>query len=187
MPQIARLKAGATVQQAQSQLDAINAANFERFPAWQEILKNARFGSEVVDFQSNLIGERQSTLTMLWGGAIFVLLIGCVNVANLVLVRSTSRIRELATRHAMGATFGRLSRQALPNRWCCDRRRARRTRLGGGRCRRAVLRLRSAALRRGAVTRRASGGFRLLIIWSGRARHDSRGRHAPRKHGTGDS
>ncbi|HEX6163461.1 MAG TPA: FtsX-like permease family protein, partial [Vicinamibacterales bacterium] len=40
-------------------------------------------------------------------------LIGCVNVANLVLVRSTSRIRELATRHAMGATFGRLTRQAL--------------------------------------------------------------------------
>ncbi|HYI28916.1 MAG TPA: ABC transporter permease, partial [Bradyrhizobium sp.] len=111
--QVARLKAGATIQQAQSQLDAINAANFERFPAWQEILKNARFGSEVVDFQSNLIGERRSTLTMLWGGAIFVLLIGCVNVANLVLVRSTSRIRELATRHAMGATFGRLSRQAL--------------------------------------------------------------------------
>ena len=50
---------------------------------------------------------------MLWGGAIFVLLIGCVNVANLVLVRSTSRIRELATRHAMGATFGRLALQAL--------------------------------------------------------------------------
>ena len=111
--QFARLKPGATLEQAQSQLDAINAANFERFPAWQEILKNARFGSDVVDFQTDLIGERRSTLTMLWGGAIFVLLIGCVNVANLVLVRSTSRIRELATRHAMGATFGRLSRQAL--------------------------------------------------------------------------
>ena len=111
--QFARLKPGATLQQAQSQLDAINAANFERFPAWREILKNARFGSDVVDFQANLIGERRSTLTMLWGGAIFVLLIGCVNVANLVLVRSTARIRELATRHAMGATFGRLSRQAL--------------------------------------------------------------------------
>jgi predicted permease len=111
--QFGRLKPGATLQQAQSQLDAINAANFQRFPAWQEILKNARFGSDVVDFQSNLIGERRSTLTMLWGGAMFVLLIGCVNVANLVLVRSTSRIRELATRHAMGATFGRLSRQAL--------------------------------------------------------------------------
>jgi predicted permease len=110
---LGRLKAGATLQQAQSQLDAINAANFARFPAWQEILKNARFSSEVVDFQADLIGERRATLTMLWGGAIFVLLIGCVNVANLVLVRSTSRIRELATRHAMGATFGRLTRQAL--------------------------------------------------------------------------
>src|SRR5436190_18557159 len=111
--QFGRLKAGATLQQAQSQLDAINAANLERFPAWREILKNARFRSDVEDFQTNLIGERKSTLTMLWGGAMFVLLIGCVNVANLVLVRSTSRIRELATRHAMGATFGRLARQAL--------------------------------------------------------------------------
>lgn len=111
--QFGRLKPGATLELAQSQLNAINAANLERFPQWREILTNARFSSEVVDFQANLIGERRSTLTMLWGGAIFVLLIGCVNVANLVLVRSTSRIRELATRHAMGATFGRLARQAL--------------------------------------------------------------------------
>jgi predicted permease len=108
-----RLKPGATVEQAQSQIDAINAANFARFPQWQEILTNAKFGSDVVDFQAQLIGARRPTLTLLWGGAIFVLLIGCVNVANLVLVRSTSRIRELATRHAMGATFGRLTRQAL--------------------------------------------------------------------------
>ncbi|MEP6782260.1 MAG: ABC transporter permease [Acidobacteriota bacterium] len=111
--QIGRLKTDATIKQAQSQLDAINAANLERFPQWKEILKNARFSSAVVDFQTDLIGERKSTLQMLWGGAIFVLLIGCVNVANLVLVRSTSRMRELATRHAMGATFGRLARQAL--------------------------------------------------------------------------
>lgn len=109
----ARLKDGATIAQAQSQLDAINAANLERFPQWREILKNARFSSDVVDFQQNLIGERKATLTMLWGGAMFVLLIGVVNVANLVLVRSTSRMRELATRHAMGATFGRLTRQAI--------------------------------------------------------------------------
>jgi predicted permease len=111
--QLARLKDGATLQQAQAQLDAINKANFDRFPQWQEILKNVGFSSEVVDFHDNLIGERRATLTILWGGAMFVLLIGCVNVANLVLVRSTSRIRELATRHAMGATFGRLTRQAL--------------------------------------------------------------------------
>lgn len=111
--QFARLKAGATIEQAQSQLDAINAANFDRFPGWREILTNARFGTSVVDFQENLIGEQRSTLSMLWGGAIFVLLIGCVNVANLALVRSTARVRELATRHALGASFARLSRQSL--------------------------------------------------------------------------
>ncbi len=111
--QFGRLKAGASREQAQSQVDALNAANMERFPQWREILINARFGTDVVDFQENLIGRRRSTLTMLWGGAIFVLLIGAVNVANLVLVRSTSRIRELATRHALGATFARLTRQSL--------------------------------------------------------------------------
>ena len=110
---LARLKAAATREQAQSQLNALNAANMERFPQWRDILTNARFRTDVLDFQADLIGGRRATLTMLWGGAIFVLLIGAVNVANLVLVRSTSRIRELATRHAMGATFGRLARQSL--------------------------------------------------------------------------
>lgn len=111
--QFARLQDGATVTQAQSQVDAINAANFERFPAFKEILTNARFGTDVVDFQENLVGETRSTLSMLWGGAIFVLLIGCVNVANLALVRATARVRELATRHALGASFARLARLAL--------------------------------------------------------------------------
>jgi predicted permease len=110
---LGRLRPGHSIAVAQQQVEAINAANLERFPQWREILTNARFSTDVLDFQEDLIGERRSTLTMLWGGAIFVLLIGAVNVANLVLVRSTSRIRELATRHAMGATFGRLARQAL--------------------------------------------------------------------------
>jgi predicted permease len=109
----ARLKDGATRDQAQSQIDSLNAANLDRFPKLRDVLINARFGTEVLDFQENLIGRRRATLTMLWGGAMFVLLIGVVNIANLVLVRSTSRIRELATRHAMGATFGRLTRQSL--------------------------------------------------------------------------
>jgi len=111
--QFARLAPGATIEQAKSQVDAINAANLDRFPALREILINARFATDVVDFQSDLIGETRSTLTMLWGGAIFVLLIGCVNVANLALVRATARVRELATRHALGASFLRLARQSL--------------------------------------------------------------------------
>ncbi|MEO8681528.1 MAG: ABC transporter permease, partial [Vicinamibacterales bacterium] len=111
--QFGRLKAGASLEAAQAQVNAINTANLDRFPQLKQILINARFRSDVVDFQSNLVGETRSTLTMLWGGAIFVLLIGCVNVANLVLVRATGRLRELATRSALGATFGRLARQSL--------------------------------------------------------------------------
>src|SRR4029453_1636264 len=111
--QMARLKPGHTLEQAQAQLDAINAANFARFPNWQEILTNARFSTVALDFQRNLVGETRSTLTMLWGGAIFVLLIGCVNIANLVLVRAPGRRRERATRQALGAGFVRLARQAM--------------------------------------------------------------------------
>jgi len=111
--QFGRLKPDANLNAAQAQVDAINAANLERFPQWKEILTNARFHTDVVDFQSNLVKAARPTLTMLWGGAIFVLLIGCVNVANLVLVRASGRLRELATRSALGATFSRLARQSL--------------------------------------------------------------------------
>ena len=111
--QIARLKPGATVEVAQSQVTAINKANDDRFPKWREILKNAQFGTRVVSFQDNLVADIQRTLTLLWGGVLFVLIIGCVNVANLVLVRASSRLRELATRHALGASVPRLARQYL--------------------------------------------------------------------------
>ena len=53
------------------------------------------------------------TLYLMWGGALFVLLIGCVNVANLVLVRSRARLKELATRLALGAGRGAVARQLV--------------------------------------------------------------------------
>jgi predicted permease len=110
---MARLKPGATIEQAQSQIDAINAANLDRFPGLKKILIDARFHTKVRDFQSSLVENTQRTLYLLWGGVIVVLVIGCLNIANLVSVRSTSRVRELATRHALGASLHRLSRQIV--------------------------------------------------------------------------
>lgn len=110
---VARLKPGATIEQARQQIDALNARNLERFPAFKEILINAGFRTVVVPLQSYLVRDIRGTLYLLWGGVAFVLLIGAVNITNLMLVRSTARTRELATRHALGAGLGRISRQLL--------------------------------------------------------------------------
>jgi putative ABC transport system permease protein len=110
---IGRLKPGRTVEQAQAQLDALNARNMERFPQFKEILINAGFHTKAVGMQSDLVRDVRATLFLLWGGVAFVLLIGCVNMTNLMLVRSSARLKELATRHALGAGRGRLARQLL--------------------------------------------------------------------------
>jgi predicted permease len=110
---IARLKPGRTVQQAQSQIDAINAGNLDRFPQYKELLINAGFHTIVQLLQDNVVRDVKATLYLMWGGALFVLLIGGVNVANLVLVRSRARIKELATRLALGAGRWRVGRQLV--------------------------------------------------------------------------
>ncbi len=111
--QIGRLRPGATLQQAQSQIDAINARNLERLPELKQVLINAGFNTQVKSFQDDLVEGSRRTLYLLWSGALFVLVIGCVNVANLVSVRASTRLREMATRHALGASTQRLSRQML--------------------------------------------------------------------------
>ena len=111
--QIGRLKPGATIEQAQSQVGAINASNLERFPGLKEVLINAGFHTRVKDFSADLVESSRATLYLLWGGVLSVLIIGCLNVANLVSVRASGRVRELATRHALGASIQRLSRQIL--------------------------------------------------------------------------
>jgi predicted permease len=110
---IGRLKPGTTIQQAQQQVDALNAANLQRFPQYKELLINAGFRTTVARLQDSLVREVKATLYLMWGGALFVLLIGCVNVANLVLVRSRSRLKELATRLALGAGRWRVGRQLV--------------------------------------------------------------------------
>jgi predicted permease len=111
--QFARLRPGATIEQAQSQLHAINAANLERFPQLKSVLIDAGFTTITRPFHDDLIENSRPTLYLLWGGVLCVLIIGCVNVANLVSVRASARLREMATRHALGASLPRLSRQLL--------------------------------------------------------------------------
>lgn len=110
---IGRLKPGATLQQAQAQVDALNRANLDRFPSFKELLVNARFHTLVVPLEDMLVKEVRGALYLLWGGAAFVLLIGAVNVANLVLARTTLRRKEFATRLALGAGTGRLMGQLV--------------------------------------------------------------------------
>jgi predicted permease len=110
---IGRLKPGATVAQAQAQIDALNTANLDRFPQYKQVLINARFHTVVDRLQDDIVRDVKPTLYLMWGGAVFVLLIGCVNVANLVLIRSRARIKELATRLALGAGRWRLARQLV--------------------------------------------------------------------------
>ncbi len=111
---IGRLKPGANAQQAQAQVDALNRANLDRFPAFKELLINAGFHTASVSpLEDMLVKEVRGALYLLWGGAAFVLLIGVVNVANLVLARTTQRRKEFATRLALGAGAGRLVRQLV--------------------------------------------------------------------------
>lgn len=110
---IGRLRPGATLEQAQAQVDAINAANLEQFPQFKELLVNAGFHTRVERLQDVLVRSVARTLYLLWGGAAFVLLVGALNIANLALARSTLRAKELCTRVALGTGRGRIARQLV--------------------------------------------------------------------------
>jgi predicted permease len=110
---IGRLKPGATLEQAQAQVDALNNENLERFPQFKEILINAGFHTVVKPLQDILTEGVKKTLYLLWGGAILVLLIGGLNIANLALTRLSLRRKEMATRIALGAGRLQLMRQLI--------------------------------------------------------------------------
>lgn len=111
---ITRLKPDATLEQARSQLDALNKANEEIYPPeMKQLIINTGFYTEVMNLRDDLVRDIKPRLWMLWGGVLFVLLIGCVNIANLLLVRSSGRMKELAVRFAVGAGRGKMARQLL--------------------------------------------------------------------------
>lgn len=112
---IARLRPGATLEQARAQNRALNEALIERFPMpnARQLLDDAGYTTVVVPAADDLVRDIAPVLYMLWAGVGFVLLIGCVNIANLMLARSQRRVSETATKLALGASRARVARQVL--------------------------------------------------------------------------
>ncbi len=112
---LGRLAPGATVEQVEAEIAALNAslAHEWRGAEGVRLLANVGFHTVVVDAQDDLVRNIRAVLFLLWGAVVFVLLIGCVNIANLMLARSEARLPELATRVALGAGRARLARQIL--------------------------------------------------------------------------
>ena len=100
---IARLKPGATLAQAQSEIDAQNAT-LETDDPQAKMMADAGFRSMVVSLHGDHVAAIRPTLLLLQGGAIALLLIGAVNLSNLLLVRASGRVKELAVRQALGAS-----------------------------------------------------------------------------------
>ena len=108
---IGLLAPGATIRQVQSQVDALNAANLDRFPQFKQLLINAGYYSTVQPLQALVIKDVGSSLWLLQAGALLVLLIGAVNLINVAVARWTARRKEIATRLALGGSrFQLLSR-----------------------------------------------------------------------------
>ena len=112
---LARLKPGATVEQANADVDRMIPMAVEKFPKGITLanLREARVGPLVRPLKQDVVGDIGNVLWVLLGTVGVVLLVACANVANLFLVRAEGRQQELAVRTALGADRRRLARELL--------------------------------------------------------------------------
>src|SRR5262249_54799022 len=111
---VARLRPGVTFERARAELSSLTPALIDQYPP---VLRNSGFLNGLLlpisRFTEDVVGDTRRMILVLMGAVAIVLLIGCVDVANLMLTRAGTRQRELAVRSALGASPARVVRQLL--------------------------------------------------------------------------
>jgi putative ABC transport system permease protein len=105
---IGRLAPATSIEEAEEGLDAVAAGLAEAYPTMNE-----GWGAAVTSLHEETVGDVRATLWLAFGAVLFILLIACANVANLLLARVPTRSRELAIHTTLGASRGRIARELL--------------------------------------------------------------------------